>query len=218
MTKKDDLQTLEQVVSKYSIVLMDNSLLSNYLGHKQNAISIEGKGIALEEEYRFTIVLIDYIKKGNPCFITSSVVEEFQARDRYPYKKIIKRDGSCKNRELLKLRRKIRGNCKERRKLIDTFWDSNRILKLSKNEHNLYNLFYRTYSGFLSLYKLSEVDFDLLVSGAVMSQTRESSALASNDVRGIFHAWKHIRKRENISSKQFGFIVREGINDFKKLE
>ena len=230
MAEKDDLQTLERVVSKYSIVLMDTSVISHYLGGNQNPISIEEKMIVLEENHQCRIVLIDYLNKGLPCFMTSSVLEELQVGDHYNYKKMIKRASSYKNarlipkagsdkaKELLELRRKIKNAQKERRKLIITFQENDRVLELNRNEIDLYNLFYKAYSGLLSLYKLSEVDFDLLVSGAVIAQTRESSALVSNDIRGIAHAWNYILRKEKISLKKFGFVNRKGINDFEILQ
>ncbi len=229
MVKKANLQTLEKIVSRYSIILMDTSVLSHYLGGNQDPISIEEKMIMLEEEHQSGTVLMDYLKKGIPCFITHLVSEEFQNRVHYPYKKMIKRAGSYKDarlipkagsykgKELLKFRRKIKAAQKERTKLIYTFQENNKILELTEDEHNLYNIFYKRYSNLSSSYKLSDVDFDLLVSGAVISQTRKSSALICNDIRGISYAWKHIRRQENISSKQFGFVLRKGINDFEIL-
>ncbi len=231
MVKKGKSQTLEEIASKYQIVLMDSSVLIHYLGGEQykSFFSFEKKGIALEEEHQCRIMLMDYLnKKGLPCFITSSVLEEFQAGDNYPYKKMIKRDSSYKNarlipkagsdkaRKLLKLRRKIKDAQKGRRKLINTFQENNRVLELNESEHNLYNIFDKTYSGLLSYYGLSKVDFDFLLSGAVTSKIRESSALISNDF-GLVRAWNYIRKKEKISSEQFGFVIRTGLDDFEIL-
>ncbi len=214
--KEGNLQTLEEVVSKYQLVLMDNSVLAHYLGNKQDSNSIEEKRLILEEDQNSRNVLIDYIKKGIPCFVTSSVAEESQSGDSYKFKKIIKRAVPYEGKELLGLRRKIRDDRKKRRKLIDIFKDNNQVLCLNENEQGLYGLFDKSYLGLLSLYKLSKVDFNLLISGAVVSQTRKSSALIASDF-GIVRAWNYIRRREKISTEQFGFVLRKGLDNFEIL-
>jgi len=215
MTEKD--QTLEEVVSKYRIFLIDTSALSYYFGDNQDPISIKEKMIVFEEQHQFTTILIDYIRKGLPCFTTSSVLEESQIKEYYPYKKIIKNRRTQQDRELLDFSRKIRDTQKERRKLIITFQENDRILELNENEQILYNIFDEKYAILKGKYKLSDVDFDFLVSGVVIAQTRESSALLSNDIRGIANAWNYILRKEKISHKKFGFVSRRGINDFEIL-
>ena len=206
--------TLGDIVAKYSVILIDTSALCNCLGNKQNLTSIEEKSIACEESYKCTSVLRDYLNKGFPCFTTFPVLEEFQARDHYNYKKVIKKSGHQQNRKFLDFSRKIRDAQKEQRKLIITFQEKDRILKLKENEQILYNTFDKNYTMLKEQYNLSDVDFDLLISGAVISQTRESSVLVSNDMRGIFPAWRYILRKGKITFKRFGFVSRRGINSF----
>jgi len=215
--KKGKLETLEEIASKYSIVLMDSSILSHYFGDKQDSISIEDKIIMFEEEHQSGTVLMDYLKKGIPCFITPLVSEEFQNRVHYDYKKIIKRRGTKQNRESLDFSRKRRDAQKEITKLIYTFQENNKIFKLSENEHDLYEIYYERHSEFLNFYELKKVGFDFLIHGLVAAQTYESSALISNNFR-IVRAWKHIRRKERISPKQFGFALRKGLDDFEILK
>ncbi len=216
MVEKVHLKTLEELISEYPIILMDTCAILHYIGENKDPHSPEEKMIVLEKQHQFITILTDYIGKGIPCFITSLVFEESQIKGHYPYKKIIKNKRTQHNRELLDRSRKIKNAEKEMNKLSITFQENDRILELNEDEQNLYNIFDEKYSTLKGKYNLSDVDFDLLVSGAVISQTRESSALVSND-SGITYAWHPVLRNEKINHKKFGFVNRVGINRFKIL-
>ncbi len=221
MVENDVVDSLEEIASKYSLALMDTSFFSESFRNKKNLITVRGidsvkeKANIIEKEHQFRIMLIDYLERGFPYFITYPVSKEYSGIRHYPYKKIIRKMGS-NNRELLNLRRQIRDSEKEKRRLIDIFEENDKILQLSEEEKSLYDVFSEKYYFFKNVYELSDVDFDLFISGAVLSKARNSSALASNDF-GIVHAWRCFLKKENISPNQFGFFVKRGINFYWKL-
>jgi len=201
------LQTLEEVVSKNKIVLMDSSVLSNCFKRKGDLYSAK-------EEHRARIVLTDYLKKGLSFFITHSVFEESQATQPYPYESIIGRV-TAQNRNASKLFKYIENSHKEIIELGRLFQKKDRVFNLNESEHNLYDVLHETYYGFLSSYGLSGVDFDFLLHGTVVSKTRhKSTALICNDTTGIYPAWQHIKRQENISPEQLGFFIRKKPDGF----
>lgn len=211
------LPTLEKIVSNYEIVLMDSSAFSHCLRDKQDLISVEQRKILLKQEHLSRVILTNYLEAGLDFYITPLVLEESQVGPHYPYKKLIKELVSQKNRKVLDLRRQKRDSQIELRELGRLFQKKNRIYILPSKEQRLYNVYNSSYSGFLSLYNLSDADLDFLLHGAATSKLQRTCALICNDIRGIYPAWKHIRRQENLSSEQFGFYFREEPDGFRNL-
>ena len=123
-----------------------------------------------------------------------------------PFKKINKKS----NPELRRL-------CNFIKILIDSFYGREKILKLNENEKSIYqDLSEKWCSKFKISEKLSETDINLLISSRVLTETRGSCALISNDFE-IFYLWKDIIRKENSLDNKWPFFCREGLDSFKKL-
>lgn len=215
-----EICTLDDIVSDYPIMLIDTSVLLKSLTDKITLVQLNGKNIVLEKDHQFRVELMKYLKGDMPIFITSLVSEEYLSGKHYSYKNAIKKldsRGVKNRREQMETNRKIDAAQKEEKKLINTFEENERILKLNEKERSLYRNFYERYPDVQNMYELSETDFDLLISGAVLAQTRNFCALLSNDF-GIVKGWGYFLKKEKLNIKQFGFFVREDGFKFERLK
>lgn len=208
-------KSLEEISSSYKLIIIDNSAFQQILSSNSNLKSIEEK----LEHYLMKKKSLQFWKKNmgyyENYYTTLEVIEEMRNVGHYPYKKAIKKDYFM-DKNMLKLRRTIRDLNQEGSRLIRYLEEKERILKLNKDEAYLYDIFYGKYLELRDTYELFGVDFDLLISGAVIAQTRESSAIISNDF-GIVRAWSSFLEAEKVSKEKFGFFVRKDISLFEKL-
>lgn len=212
----DELYNLDKILQEYPITLIDTSSLSRSFADNRILTQPNGKNIVLEKNHEFRVELMKYIEREYPFFITYLVYNEYLNKPHYNYKKALKEADRRKAKHRKPLIRRIRDAEKEERKLIRMFEDKERVLEFHGNERILYGNFYERYHDVQNMYELSDVDVDLLISAAVLAQTRDSCALLSNDF-GIVKGWGYFLKKEKLNIKQFGFFVREEDSKFKRL-
>jgi len=211
------LKSLEEISSGYGMIVIDTCAFHEILRPNSNLKSTEEKlkhYLIKKECLRFWKENVGFYDN---CYTTSEVIKEMREVRHYSYKDAIKGDYFMKKKPyLLQLRRTIKDLNKERNRLATYIEDKEKILKLNRDEDYLYDIFYEKYFELKDDYALFDVDFDLLISGAVTSQTRESSAILSNDF-GIVRAWSSFLEAEKLSKEKFGFFVRKSIALFEKL-
>ncbi len=226
---KNNLFSLEEIASHYSLVLMDTCAITHY-GDEQLRNNLKYSlskqdffkqtKRSIHEERGFKKRLKKYIKKGMPIFITSNVRDECLNTREHPYKKILKDFdygwGSEIYRQLSKRIRAIDKARRESEKLINVFQENNRIIDISCEEEVLYDSLYWRYKWLDEKKDLGITDFDFLISGVVLVQKNGSTALLSNDY-GIADAWEFLLKREGFTKEQFPFFTREKLYRFQKL-
>lgn len=207
--------SLEDLADEYGIVIFDTCALGEPLGYFRENNSLDDRKKVFEGNHLFRVNLIELVNNNSMFFITPFIFNEFSRNINYPYKKIIKRKGSIRNKNYLYLFRKIREENKDRRKLLRAFEENEKILILNEKEKIAYNDFYRKYFGLGVNYELSKTDLDLLVNGAVVSRTRNSVSIISNDF-GILYLWNTFLKEEKISPKKLGFFIKKTFLDFEE--
>ena len=209
-------KSLEEISSSYKLIIIDTCAFQQILIRDSNLKSTEEKlknYLMQKESLQFWRENIGHY--GN-CYTTSEVIEEMRSVRHYSYKEAIKGDYLMKKKPyLLQLRRAIRDLNKERNRLATYLEDKEKILKLNKDEDYLYDIFYGKYLELKDDYGLLGADFPLLIFGGVTSQTRESSAIISND-HGIVSAWSSFLEAEKLSKEKFGFFVRKSISLFER--
>ena len=146
MSNVCNLVSLEDLSSKFSVILFDTSALSGWLDCDNDFSNTQEKKAFIDKIYSFEILLGDYVTKGFNFYITSLISNEFSESNPYPYKKIIRRVGSYLDKEKLGSIRKRRDERKERSRLVSMFRDNGRILKLNEDEQNQYINFYGKYN------------------------------------------------------------------------
>ena len=207
---------LDDVSSDYNFILIDNSVFQEVLTFnsiKQTSAERLAHCYIQKKSLEFWI---KNLPEYDNLYTTLGVMGELAFGTNYDYKRAIKRPPSSKDPNIPKIRRAIRDVSSKRRSLIGYLKDEDKILKLNEDEQSLYKKLSEKYYKCGDYYKLSEVDFDLFLSGAVCAQTCGSSAILSNDIRGISELWKLFLKKEHIPREKFGFFVRDDISLFRK--
>ncbi len=214
---KNKIEKLENISSNYSCVLIDNCAFQECLRYIKKPQDILGKTKYYETQKESFYFWKKNIENFENLYTTLGVFNEIGNHNSEKYKKKIKkRYFHDKHPGVLKLRRVIRDKNKEERGLINYLEFLQRIINLNKEE-KMYNRFFDSYSYFKEKYGLSNVDFDFLISGGILSKTRGSSALISNDFN-IAKAWRNFLDLEKISKTKFDFFNRLDISVFERLD
>ena len=230
--KTTEIRTLEELASEESLVLFDTSA-TDVLGKNRRNLEFHTEQELTQftrDGIQFLIELRKYIKESN-FFITNPVFEELEYKEHYPYKKIIRKEGQCKNRELLELRREIRRFIREQGRTLTAFYDNQRVLPpfrtceenkpanffLDEKKKKLYEELHRRYLELRRKYELSDANYDFLITGITLAKTSTPVIFLSNDYN-IFYARNAI-VRDNLTSKQSArFFTRIGLFEFRGLE
>lgn len=213
---------LENICGYYKFVLVDNCGF-------QELLNVSGKGNSkfLKEKieyYTLTKKAIEFwrgkLGEHKNIYTTLKVLEEIRSGSFYKYN-VKKNFNPRGTRSVLDLKRAIRDKKIERNRLILYLENSSHILKFNKKEQKTYDEFYERYLLIAKYYGLinsvKDVDYDLLISGVVLSKLKRNTALVSNDINGIVPAWKEISKREHLSPYNFGFFIVPDLSVFEKV-
>ena len=137
-------ETLEELTKKDCWVLFDTSVIMQPLGKGKNDLDfkqVEEKTYLVSENSKFIRQMAAYVKEKENFFIVSSFIDELSKGCGYRYKKGVNKRGSLKNRPLLKFCRALRDAEKERTKLINSFQENERIIKLGEKKE-IYSIIY----------------------------------------------------------------------------
>jgi len=203
MIRMKKLEELENIATRYPLILLDTSIFMDY--YKK-----EGKGL-VRESNKFFKFIMDSIE-NTPLFITP-LVERECVRGFIPYKKRIKKGhvDVSKCRQTEKLRKKYL-------RLIGCFESHGRILQFSDPELHQYEPIYAHYYFFSP--NLGETDLDLATSGTIISNSRKC-AIFSNDLGILHHLQNYRQKGRNKKiaemEENLGFFIRANGNHFKQM-
>lgn len=197
-------QSFNELVTEYGIVLVDTSAFSSQV--YQYYLTKEGDGVGRIKNSQDQMDSIDYfialINQGTIFYTTRLVADE-----------ICHKMNSSERRALNK---KDRGGLswpniqyRKCKNLVKTLREEDRFLILSDEERELYLQLVNDYSFSKQKYGLSETDFDLFLSGAVIAERRGKAVIVSND-SGMARAWRHYTFQNNVLQDRFGFFFRNG--------
>ncbi|PIN90604.1 hypothetical protein COU57_03035 [Candidatus Pacearchaeota archaeon CG10_big_fil_rev_8_21_14_0_10_32_14] len=196
-----DLIDVVEVFSIYDVVLFDTCTLSPRVSETRS-----GQMRRLQEEESFARTLQQEVNNGGHIYFTEKVmVEAFDTLGLSRQIRFVK--GMSKNQrkfyppEVTYLRTK-----QELERLASYICNNKKVLMLSKDEKGLYKLVEDEVMFLREKYSLSQTDFDLLLSGEVLSNTRGSVAILSRD-NGIYHAWQELSRLESRLIEEFGFFI-----------
>ncbi len=217
--------TFDEIIQNYSLVLIDTSTLSNSLGANKYLHTLSGIGTVLEEEHQFRMDLIHYLERDFPIYITPLVCKEYDVMVNCGYIRpieVIDGKNQISRIDFLK-RRKM--NSRSEEKDLFKILEKECIYRLKEEKQiDLYDRFSKRYSwfkneGFLEEFNmkepLSETDFDLLISAAVLSKSEKALALLTNDY-GILKTWSRLCRDGRISPRKFELFMRHFPVFFKK--
>ncbi len=215
MVLKSNLVSLEEIGIRYPIILIDTSTLVCFLDavdHKPVTLDLKNNRIDIELDsinlYR------DYLSKKDNLFMIESIAEQFGNRG--SVKKAIKHRGSYGGaRNVLDYLRKADECTKQRNKLINLFYEKQKIIRLSDKEKEFYENFRIQNIHIKAKREIQDVGFEFLINGALLSKFRGDIALISNNYR-IVGGWNDLYDGGEINNS-VGFFDRRNLNVFKRL-
>ncbi len=214
-----EIKSLEELASEDCHILFDTCVISRPLGNSTKFLEgkiIKEKADFYEKNNNFLDELIRYIVNKGNFFVTSYIIKEIVNHNSYHYKKAIRKEGGCRDRELLRLRRLFKREEQNKRRVANAFIDNDKLIILEGEMKKLYEKVSEKYQGLIEEYGLSNVDFDFLITGITLAMTSNPVIFLSNDYK-IFHARNRILKREKIDEKMIRFFVREDFFSFRSL-
>jgi len=224
--RKSEIKTLDDLAEENCSVLFDTSVVVGPLGQNRRDLRLKGKIEFTEKNIEFLRDIIKYVENGSEFYITKPVLEEIDKGSFYTYKKAIKKGKARGNKILLKFRRLLVEEGKEKRKLVKCFKYNNKIINFDENEGVLLNRALEKYSDIQEKYELEDTDFDFLINGLTIAITSNPVDLLSNDYH-IFYARNDVLQKINfrerkIYNKNFWgedirFFNRIGFLDFEEL-
>ncbi|MBI2043372.1 hypothetical protein HYT25_03215 [Candidatus Pacearchaeota archaeon] len=202
--------SFDDIISRYNFVLLDTSALVSSLRFKRENEIVKNEEY-YTDCYQSAIFLFKYAEK-NKFYVTPLVLQEYLTGCR-ELKRIINinQSKSEKNRYsgLIQL---IESQCRENDNLARILDMKNKV-NLEDDEKLLYENIKRRLSWIKENYKLGEADIDFLTHGIVISRTRGSISLVSNDF-GILKAWNDFLRFTKTDKKQLGFFIRKRVDTF----
>lgn len=212
-----DYFSLDEICNKNDFVLVDTCAFEESLANPSKEVySPKERLERIINSNRNLSFWLERIPLYKKIYSTDGIVSEIR-NWKYNYKKAIKEPiFKNRNRKIIpKLRRELSVNKKNRINLTNLLESEGRIFKISESQKQIYNLFSERYSFLADEFDLSEVDFDLLILGGVISREKNTSII-SNDLRGIRNAWRFFLKQEVPSGRGFYFYSAYGVNFFKR--
>jgi len=217
--ENDEFKTLEELSLENCPVLFDTSVIVQPLRKGKSDLEykqVEEKTYFVNENLKFIRQMTGYIKEKKNFLTVRSVIDELSRGNAYGYKKGVKKRGSFRNRPLLKLCRAIRAEEKERRKLIDSFLENERIIKLDE-EKEVYSIVYNKYLGILEEFNLSDTDINFFLTGITLAMTSTPVILVSNDF-GILKARNRMLVNACLDEESIRFYCRSNFLEFRLLK
>ncbi|MFH1308303.1 MAG: hypothetical protein ABIH72_05615 [archaeon] len=215
---------LDELVQDYSLCLFDTSALICPMGKNERERRLFEEedfyksARKLNSAVQFYKYLEALIVQGENILVTQKVLDEFSHKLYFHIKKFLRQMGQFEypGAELCEARaRKVES--KGRRGLVESIQTYNKILDLSLKERGMYNRYHQAYFYLPEKFKLSEADIDVLISGAVLANTRGKTCIISNDT-GISRAWRKFMHYSHIEDGQLDFFIRGGFIDFSKYD
>jgi hypothetical protein len=210
---------LEKIVKEYKIVLFDSSSLidpfcgSRYKGvHNEYVCSI--KTNELQKKIDYILFLQECLRKNYPFYVTEKIIKEINRGGGHAknYRIRLRHSTYPKKRRVFVSPKTIEREGSEFNRLVSLFLN-NHVIKLTDSETGLYSNFSSDFFYLMKLEELSETDFDFLIKGIVLSESRGKTALLAND-SGIRKAWFHLTKRQIFHPTDLVLFKSIGLDNF----
>ena len=220
--RKFPLINLEDIRKEFDYFLLDSSALINYLNVQDPYGSNLKNRISHKDLEADSYVLFNkYFKKRGNFFVTNQIYDEllqgklhFENIEGDHIKGILsknEKNGICK-KELMYYG-KVCLVHKELTQLLKKIKKNEKIINLNEEEKKMYLEFNKRNKSLRktnkdTLSKLSGPDYNLLITGAVLSMTRGKTAIISNDFH-LLRSYRWFTEDENIDQDKFGCFKRD---------
>ncbi len=213
------LTTLDEICNNFQIILLDASAINHFLECKgAHSVKLKKRTNYMSEEKNSAIFFKKYLNKKDNFLITKKIFNEFgfDCYENSSIRKILSKYDFMKiSKKEQKYYHEICDRKKEQMKLLKKIKKKRKILKLNSGEQMMYSDYFERNFYLKKKNKLSDADYDLLISGAVLSALRGNTAILSNDFP-LLRSYITLTIRENLSQDKFGFFIRLKKEFFKK--
>jgi len=208
---------LERICEEFDFILLDTSALINFLEAKSStSLKLKDRISCKKSEIDSCIFFNKYLKQKGMFYLTERVSEEFECPKNKTFEEVLPYSNRSKSSKKERVYfGKICSAMKERKKLLKNFKKENKIINLDIFENYTYNQIYRRNKPLKKIKRLTETDYDLLITAAVFSVSRGNTSLISNDF-SILYAYQDLIKNERFNSSKYGFFIRKKENTFSR--
>lgn len=210
--ESNKFKTLEEIAKNYKFVLIDTSAILKPIRTDSILENLDEKLKRINIEIDSIKTLIPIFNKLENIYLVPGVIRELSNYGSHKYKKKIKNEFAQRDRRKLDFLRAKKETIRLRNKFSNFCEENNRVIKLERNYLEKSEIYKEKYKEFIEIYNLSEVDYDLLITGGVLANT----ALISNDF-GIVRLWRQFLKKEKINGNKFKVFTRKELNNYEGL-
>ncbi len=220
---------LSNLMNFYDVVVVDTCSIQGYFGNSHPS-TLNGLNEKIEASGEF-LRSLSYWKSffeeygGRKLFVSEGILDELKIGHlNKPYFKIPKRKkntlrdkkGFLIESSLRQYEGMAKSSWRRTKDLVSTIENRGAILKLNEIERGVHSELYIENEFLREILKipLSPEDYDFLISGVVISQTRGKTGIISNDC-GINLAWRKIVTKYPVLNCKLDFYFREKVDLFK---
>ncbi len=208
MKNKRTLIHLDDLCKEFQILLLDTSAIVSPLDREFKGNRLIDRINLKKAEGASSVFFNKCLKEKGVFYITQKVFDECYREENPPIREAL---AKYENMKLSKKEKKYFGSIcslkKERSSLLKSFKKYKKIINLDNPESKRYQEVFRRNFSLKSKNKLSDVDYDLLITGAVLSQTRGETAVLSNDFP-LLYSYNALVNKEKIDFVNYGFFIR----------
>jgi len=209
--------SLEEICEEFEFILVDTSALIKSLEEKSStSLKLIDKISSKKSEICSSVFFNKYMKNKGIFYLTELVSKEFEVPENITIEEAFPKTNRSKPS---KKEKKYFGDIccalKERRNLSKSFKKYNKIIVLENGEKEKYNELYRKTNHLKKRRRLSEVNFDLLITGAVLSISRGNTTILSNNFP-LLYAYQSLVKNEKFDPFKYGFFIRTKVDFFSR--
>ena len=216
---KMTLLTLDDICKEFEFVLLDSSAIINYLElnslERKEASKLINKINRKKAEEASYVFFNKYIKRTKNLFVTDLILEELKYENNNSIREVLSKYDWLKIRKKEEIYfKEIRSAEKMKKNLVKSFQDK-KIINFDSNENIEYSRYFKRNFYLKGKYTLSDADYDLLITGAVLSALRGKTAVLSNDFP-LLYSYKSLISKEKLSTEKYGFFIRQKKEFFQR--
>lgn len=208
MVAKDQLIHLDDLCEEFDILLIDTSALVRPLEEIVKKDKLRDRINTKKTEENSSIFFNKFMKGKGVFYITREVLKESYSKGNPPISEIFPRS---KRSNLSKKEQEYYSSVcsfrKERNNLLRSFRKDKKLILLNNSEKRKYDEFFNRNLFLKDRNRLSIVDYDLLITGAVLSITRGDTVILSNDFP-LLYSYRSLVNKESFDQGKYGFFIR----------
>lgn len=212
------LMTLDKICNDFKIILLDTCVLNGFLEcyNLARSAKLKDRINSQKEEKNSYIFFRRGLNQEKTFLITNFIFNELNCEENLSIREtLLKYDFLKISKKEYEYYHEICSRKKEKNKLLKIIKKKRKILNFSPDENIEYANYFERNFYLKSKNNLSEPDYDLLISGAVLSVSRGNTAILSNDFP-LLYSYQSLIYGEKLSAEKFGFFIRPKREFFQK--